>query len=361
MTIWLGMTAFEPVEVGGLVLPNRIAMSPMTRNRAPGRIPNEQMAEYYAQRAGAGLIITEGTQPTAVGQGYLDTPGLHSADQIEGWRKVTDAVHAAGGRIFVQLMHSGRVGHHTFVPPGTRHVAPSPIRADAKIFTADGLQDMTEPEELDEAGIAEAIGGFVQAARNAIEAGFDGVEIHAANGYLLHQFLSSNANQRADRWGGPVENRIRLVVAVTKAVAEAIGGHRAGIRISPGVPSNDIREDDPDEVYPALVQALNPLHLAYLHIFEGPYRDLTSRLREEFDGPLILNPRTPDGLTGEQHLALLDEGTADLLTFGRLFLANPDLVTRLAKGGPYNTPDPATFYGGDRRGYTDYPQLAAGA
>lgn len=350
-------TAFEPIELGGLVLPHRIAMSPMTRNRAPGRVPNDLMAEYYAQRGGAALIITEGTQPSAVSQGYLDSPGMHDEEQIRGWRKVTDAVHEAGGRIFVQLMHSGRVGHPSFLPDGLRHQAPSPVRADSKIFTAEGLADMVEPQELDEAGIAATIADFAQAARNAIEAGFDGVEIHAANGYLLHQFLSSNVNLRTDRWGGSVENRIRLTVEVAKAVADAIGAGRVGVRISPGVTNNDIREDDPYELYPALIQALNPIGLAYLHIMEGPYRDLTLQLRKEFEGALILNPSTPEGFTSEEHLKLIEDGTADVITFGALFLANPDLPVRLANGGPFNTPDRATFYGGDARGYTDYPKL----
>jgi N-ethylmaleimide reductase len=330
----------------------------MTRNRAVGEVPNDLMAEYYAQRASAAFIVTEGTQPSAIGQGYLNTPGIHSKEQIQGWRKVTDAVHAADGRIFVQLMHSGRVGHPSFLPAGMRHVAPSPVRAETKVFTAEGMAETPVPVELDEEGIASTIADYVQAARNAIEAGFDGVELHGANGYLLHQFLSTNANLRTDRWGGSVDGHIRMTVEVAKAAAEAIGAHRVGLRISPGVTNNDIREDNPEETYPALIRELNPIGLAYLHIFEGPLRDLTLKLRAEFEGVLVLNPFTPDAMTSADELKLIENGTADVLTFGAMFLANPDLPARLVAGGPYNQPDRATFYGGDGHGYTDYPTMS---
>lgn len=351
--------AFEPFKLGDLTLPHRIAMSPMTRSRAYGQIPSDSMAEYYAQRASAAFIVTEGTQPSIVGQGYLNTPGIHSKEQVQGWRKVTDAVHAADGRIFVQLMHSGRVGHSSFLPEGVRSVAPSPVRAEIKMFTTEGHADASEPVELDEEGIATTIADFAQAARNAIEAGFDGVELHGANGYLLHQFLATNTNLRTDRWGGSVDGRIRLTVEVAKAVAEAIGAQRVGLRISPGVTNNDIREDDPEETYSALIREINPIGLAYLHMFEGPLRDLTLKLREEFDGALVLNPFTPGATTTANEFELLDNGTADILTFGALFLANPDLPARLAAGGPYNTPDRKTFYGGDDHGYIDYPTMTS--
>jgi N-ethylmaleimide reductase len=252
---------FDPVTVGGLVLPHRIAMSPMTRNRAPGQIPNDLMARYYSQRASAGLIITEGTQPSVVGQGYLNTPGIHSAEQIHGWRKVTDAVHERGGRIFVQLMHSGRVGHASLLPDGMHHVAPSAVRADIQIFIGDRMGDAPVPTELTEDGITATIQDHAQAAANAIDAGFDGVELHGGNGYLIHQFLSTNANLRTDRWGGSQHNCARFAVETAKAVAERIGAHRVGLRISPGVTNNDIREDDPHDTYSALVDGLRPIGL----------------------------------------------------------------------------------------------------
>ncbi len=348
---------FDPVTVGGLALPHRIAMSPMTRSRAYGQIPNELMAEYYAQRAGAALIITEGTQPSVVGQGYLNTPGIHSPEQIAGWRKVTDAVHARGGRIFVQLMHTGRVGHHSLIPDGHSHVGPSAVRADIQIFIGDGMGDVPVPVALTEEGIQATIADFANAAANAIEAGFDGVELHGANGYLIHQFLSTNANQRTDRWGGSRHNRVRFAVEATRAVADRIGAHRVGLRVSPGVTNNDIHEADPHETCAELVDGLNPIGLAYLHVFEGPYRDITLMLRKEFTGTLILNPATPGSFTSKENLDVIEDGTADIITFAANFLANPDLPERLRHDKPLNTPDPATFYGGDHRGYTDYPTL----
>ncbi len=349
---------FEPVKLGDLVLPHRIAMSPMTRNRAYGQVPNDLMAEYYAQRASAGIIITEGTQPSVVGQGYLNTPGLHSDEQIRGWRKVTDAVHARGGRILVQLMHSGRVGHPSLLPEGVSHVGPSPVRADIQVFIGDGMGDAPVPVELSEADIAATIEDYANAAANAVEAGFDGVELHGANGYLIHQFLSTNANQRTDKWGGSRHNRVRFAVETAKAVADRIGSHRVGIRLSPGVTNNDIHEADPHETYAELIDGLKPLGLAHLHVFEGPYRDITLMLRKEFDGTFILNPSTPGAFTSKENLDLIEDGTADVITFGALFLANPDLPRRLAEDKPLNTPDPTTFYGGDHRGYTDYPTLS---
>ncbi|MFD2470268.1 alkene reductase [Amycolatopsis silviterrae] len=355
-------TAFDPIDLGGKRLPNRIAMAPMTRSRAygPGAAPTELNATYYAQRASAGLIVTEGTQPSVLGQGYPDTPGLHSAAQIAGWHQVTDAVHAKGGTIFAQLMHTGRIGHPSLLPDGLLPVGPSPVAAKGQVFTHDGMKDFVTPKELTEDEIAQTIADFAAAARNAIEAGFDGVEIHGANGYLIHQFLAPNANRRADGWGGPAAGRIRLGVEVATAVAEAIGAHRTGFRISPGNPLNDIAETDPSDVeqtYTSLVAALAPLGLAYLHLLEGPDRDLTKRLRKDWPGVFVLNPFTHPEPTGPDSLGLVEDGTADLIAFGALFLANPDLPDRLAEGGPFNTPDKAAFYGGDHRGYTDYPAL----
>ncbi|SHF15581.1 alkene reductase [Streptoalloteichus hindustanus] len=354
-------TAFDPIDLAGLRLGNRIAMAPMTRSRAygPGATPTPETAVYYSQRASAGLIISEGIQPSVVGQGYPNTPGLHSAEQVAAWRAVTDAVHEKGGVIFAQLMHTGRIGHPSLLPDGLVPVAPSAVRAAGQVFTGAGLLDFVTPVALTEEGIAETIADFVRAARNAVEAGFDGVELHGANGYLLNQFLSTNTNQRTDGWGGSVQGRIRFVVEVTRAVVDAIGANRVGLRISPANTYNDIAEDDHRDTYPALLDALNPLGLAYLHVAEGPDRELTGLLRKRWNSTFVLNPFTPDGSTGPEHLALVEDGSTDLVSFGALFLANPDLPARLAAGGPYNTPDRATFYGGDARGYTDYPALPA--
>ncbi|MFG3509083.1 alkene reductase [Streptomyces sp. NPDC047821] len=356
-------TAFDPIDLSGTRLANRIAMAPMTRSRAgAGRVPTALTAEYYAQRASAGLIITEGIQPSPVGQGYPDTPGLHSDEQTAAWRRVTDAVHAEGGRIFAQIMHSGRIGHPDLLadqPGGLRPVAPSAVAARGKVFTHEGPKDYVTPHELTDAEVRETIADFVAAARNAVAAGFDGVELHGANGYLIHQFLAPNTNLRTDAWGGSVEGRVRFAAEVVKAVAAEIGPERTGLRISPGNPFNDIDEPAPEETYTALVAAIEPLGLAYLHVLEGgpDSRALTLELRKRFSGTLVLNPAT-EGPTSAEDLALIEDGTADIVAFGALFLANPDLPARLRANGPYNTPDTATFYGGDHRGYTDYPALA---
>ncbi|MFG1918593.1 alkene reductase [Micromonospora sp. NPDC048898] len=355
-------TAFDPVRIGRYEAGNRVAMAPMTRSRAygEGASPTDLTAIYYSQRAGAGLIITEGIQPSPVGQGYLATPGLHSATQVAAWRKVTEAVHARGGLTFAQLMHTGRIGHPGLYASGSlTPVGASPVPAAGQAFTPDGMRDFVVPEELDADGIAETIADFTSAARNAIEAGFDGVELHGANGYLLHQFLSTNANLRDDEWGASIAGRIRLTVEVARSVAEAIGADRVGLRISPTVTINDIVEDDHRETYLALIDELNPLGLAYLHIGEGPDTEFTPMLRERWTGTLILNPYTPDGFTGPEALKLVETGATDLVSYGRLFMANPDLVDRLRVGGPFNTPDYSKAYGGDHVGYTDYPVLTS--
>ncbi|MCB5180473.1 alkene reductase [Streptomyces antimicrobicus] len=351
-------SAFDPIHVGGAELANRIAMAPMTRSRAAaGGVPTELTAEYYAQRASAGLIVTEGIQPSPVGQGYPFTPGLHSAEQVTAWRRVTDAVHAAGGRIFAQLMHTGRIGHPSLLPDGLTPVGPSAVAAKGQVFTPEGPQDFVTPRELTAAEVRQTIADYASAARNAIEAGFDGVELHGANGYLIHQFLAPGTNRRTDEWGGTVENRIRFAVETVKAVAAEIGAERTALRVSPGNPFNDIDEPDPLPTYEALVKEIDQLGLAYLHIMEpAGTRGITLALREQFSGRLILNPAT-DGPTDHRALGLVEEGVADVVAFGSLFLANPDLPARLRAEGPYNTPDQATFYGGDARGYTDYPAL----
>ncbi|MFD5682861.1 alkene reductase [Streptomyces bacillaris] len=353
-------TAFDPIDLAGTPLANRIVMAPMTRSRAgEGGTATELTAAYYAQRASAGLIVTEGIQPSAVGQGYPFTPGLHSAEQVASWRKVTDAVHAEGGRIFAQIMHAGRIGHPVLLPDGLVPVGPSPVRAAGQVFTAEGPKDFVEPHELTDEEIRQTIADFVSASRNAIEAGFDGVELHGANGYLIHQFLAPNTNLRTDAWGGSDEGRVRFAAEVVKAVAAEIGGARTALRISPSNPYNDIDEPAPDAVYTALAQEIEPLGLAYLHILEdAPIRELTLQLRKVFTGPVLINVHS-DGPTGPDDHTVIDDGIADLISYGVLFLANPDLPARLKAGGPFNTPDPSTFFGGDAKGYTDYPALDA--
>ncbi len=358
-------TAFDPVTVGGLRLRNRIVMAPMTRSRAAGTLATAEMARYYAQRAGAGLIITEGIQPSAVGQGYPTTPGPHTSRQVEAWRPVTDAVHAAGGTIVAQLMHTGRIGHpsnteavgHGALTP----VGPSAVRAAGKIFTPTGLQDLVTPKALTDDEIAVTVTDFASAARNAIDAGFDGVEVHGANGYLLHQFLSTNANQRTDRWGGSLERRIQFALSVVRAVADAIGADRTGLRLSPNNGLGDIAEPDYATIYPLLVGALDSLGLAYLHLVEAGDPDLTPVIRAAWHGALILNAATPNPLDHRRRLDLVAGGATDLVSFARLFIANPDLVTRLAAGSELALPDMSKAYGGDHRGYTDYPTLADAA
>jgi N-ethylmaleimide reductase len=351
---------FEPTEVGKLSLTNRIVMAPLTRNRAgAGQVPQDIAAEYYGQRASVGLIISEGTQPSAVGQGYLNTPGLHSDAQIEGWRAVADAVHAGGGHIFVQLMHTGRIGHPDN-KPAKDIVAPSAIAAPGQIVTAAGQQDYPTPRALETDEIAGVIAEFVYAARSAVEAGVDGVEIHGANGYLVHQFLAPSSNQRTDGYGGSPENRARFAIEVVKAVVEAIGAERVGIRISPAHNIQGAIEDDPAETaatYRALVEAIAPFGIAYLSYLADPRAELIRELRTRFGGPVIGN----DGFGAVSSLAsaqaILDEDLADLVAIGRPVLANPDLVRRWQTGAELNEPDQATFYGGHAKGYTDYPTL----
>ncbi|GHJ34189.1 alkene reductase [Streptomyces hygroscopicus subsp. sporocinereus] len=350
-------TAFDPIDLSGLRLRNRVVMPGMGRARAfgPGNTATDSMVTYYAQRATAGLIITEGSQPSIVGQGFPNTPGLHSTEQIAAWRHVTDAVHAEGGTIFAQISHVGRVGDPGLLPDGLVQVAPSAVAAPGQLFTFDGMKDFTTPRELTSQEVRETIADFAQAARNAIEAGFDGVELHAAYGYLIHQFLAPNSNLRTDEWGGSVEGRVRFAAEVATAVSEAIGAQRTGIRVSPGTGYNGVEEPDPEPTYVHLVRRLSEIGLAYLHVVENS-RDLTGILRKEFSGAFILNPAT-DGFTSAAELALIEDGTADMISFGALFLANPDLPARLRAGGPYNTPDRTTYYGGTDKGYIDYPYL----
>ena len=347
---------FVPFSLGPLQLDNRLVMAPLTRNRAgEGEAPTALAAEYYAQRASAGLIVSEGTQPSAVGQGYPHTPGLHTDGQVEGWRLVADAVHAAGGLIVAQLMHAGRIGHQNIT--GLQPVAPSPITPAGEVYTEQGMTAFEAPRALGTDELPGVVAEFVDAARRAIDAGLDGVELHAANGYLLQQFLSDSTNHRTDSYGGSPENRARFVIEVATAVTAAIGADRVGIRISPGGTFNDIAETETAVTYRALLEGLAPLGLLYLHVLEGAETDFRTALRAQWDGPVIVNT----GFGGPSDLATaqatVDNGQADMFCIGRPFLANPDLVERLRTGAELNEPDPSTFYAGGARGCTDYPAL----
>lgn len=344
-------------KLGSVTLANRVVMAPMTRDRStPEGVPTQMNAEYYAQRASNGLIITEGTQPSDDGQGYLLTPGIYRDDQIKGWRLVTDAVHAAGGRIFIQLMHVGRISHPANTPHHRQPVAPSAVKPAAKMFTMSGLEDIPAPRELSVTEIAQTVDDFRRAAAAAVAAGADGVEIHGANGYLVHQFLSTNANERTDAYGGSTENRIRFGVEVATAIAKEIGADRTAIRISPGNPYNDMVDDASRAPYRALVEALAPLQLAYLHLIQVGDEELLRWIRPRWPTALIVNR---PGRQASNVADDVDAGLADLASVAALSLANPDLVARLQSGAALNVPNPATFYGGTAHGYTDYPTLAA--
>ena len=362
---------FTPFTAGALSLANRIVMAPLTRNRAPDAIPTPLMATYYRQRASAGLLITEAAAISPQGQGYADVPGLYGTEQLDGWKRITDAVHEADGKIVVQLWHVGRVSHTSLQPHGQAPVAPSAIRARTKtVLITDGVPtftDTSEPRALDAGEIPGIVQDYRHAARNAIAAGFDGVEIHAANGYLIDQFLKTGSNHRSDDYGGSIPNRARLLLEVTRGVADTIGGDRTGIRLSPVTPANDVIDAHPQPLFEYVVRHLAPLNLAYLHVIEGSTggpRDIEDRpfdyaaLRQAWrkaggNGAWMVN-NGYDGPMAEQAL----ENGADLVAFGRPFIANPDLVLRLRRGGPFNKPDRATFYGGGEKGYTDYPTLA---
>jgi N-ethylmaleimide reductase len=357
---------FDPVALGPYRLTNRIVMAPLTRARAGADgVPGPLMAEYYAQRASAGLIIAEATVVSPQGRGYAFTPGLYSAAHAAGWRRVTDAVHARGGRIFDQLWHVGRISHSKLQPGGALPVAPSAITAKANAFTDAGFEPCVTPRALETAEIPGIVAEFAAAGRRALEAGFDGVELHAANGYLIEQFLRDSTNRRTDAYGGPLANRARFLIEVVEAVVAVCGGSRVGIRLSPLSPSNDCGADgDPEATYGYVTEHLNAYGLAYLHLIEG----VTQGAREVAGGfDLGQLRRAFRGLTVANNgydLALALEARrlkrADLICFGRPFIANPDLVERLRSGAPLAPPDRRTFYAGGAPGYTDYPVLAAG-
>lgn len=350
---------FTPVRVGRSALPNRMVMAPMTRSRADeAGIPGDLTASYYAQRAGAGLIISEGVFPTAMGKGYVRTPGIATDAQVAGWKQVTDAVHARGGRIFMQLMHCGRVSHPSLLPGGAVPVAPSAIRPKGQTWTDSGLQDMVTPQALSLAGIAQVVDDYRQATHRALAAGFDGVELHAASGYLPEQFLSSGSNHRTDDYGGSVANRSRFVIEVLQAMVAEAGGERVGIKISPEMGYNDIVDAAPQETYAGLVERMRGLGLAYLHVaLFGTPVDYHALLRPRFDGAYLAG----GGLDQARAETLLSAGRADAAVFGSAFLANPDLPERFRRGATLNAPDKATFFTPGAQGYTDYATLDAAA
>src|SRR5450755_2303967 len=356
---------FEPFKLGPITLPNRAVMAPLTRNRAAaGLVPSPLATEYYGQRASAGLLVTEASQVSQQGQGYQDTPGIYSKEQIAGWRKVTDRVHERQGRIFIQLWHVGRISHTSLQPGGGAPVAPSAIRAKGKTFVNNTFTDISEPRALELAEIPGIIESFKRGTANALEAGFDGVEIHGANGYLLDQFAKDGGNKRTDAYGGGIENRARLMLEVSKAVVDAIGPERTGIRISPVTPANDISDSNPQALFDYITDQLEALKLVYIHVIEGATggpRDFApfdyAALRRRFSRAYIAN----NGYDFELATKVLATGAADLIAFGKPFISNPDLVERLKAGAPLNAPDKATFYGGGAKGYTDYTTLQTAA
>ena len=352
---------FSPLKVGALELPNRIIMAPMTRNRAPETIPLPLTAKYYGQRADAGLIITEGSQISTQGIGYPGTPGIHSAEQVDAWKTVTHAAHEKGGRIFLQLWHCGRTSHPDF-HGGEAPVAPSAIAPAGKTFTYEGMKEFVAPRTLSLSDISEIVSDYAKAADNAKQAGFDGVEIHAANGYLIDQFLRDSTNHRNDEYGGPIENRARFLLEVTEAVVKVWGSERVGLRLSPLNPFNDIKDSDPQATFHYAVNALNPFNLAYLHVTEmgaenpglaGPAFNV-KELRDIWQGVYFTN----GGYDKIKANAALERNEADAVAFGVPYLANPDLVSRFQQDAKLNIPNEKTFYAGEEKGYTDYPTLS---
>ena len=360
-------TLFDPIRFGAIATTNRVVMAPLTRDRAgPGQTPTPMMATYYEQRASAGLILTEATQISAEGQGYLDTPGIYSAEQVAGWRRITNAVHARGGKIVVQLWHVGRISHVSLQPNGQPPVSSTARRANGKTFTAQGFEDVSEPRALRLDELPRIVAEYRQAARNAIDAGFDGIEVHSANGYLLEQFLRDSINDRGDAYGGPKENRARLLLEVMNAIVAEIGAGRTGLRLSPVTPANDAKQDsDAQGLFNYVVERLAPLKLAFIHVVEGAtggprdvapfdYAALRSRFKQGNEhGAWIVN----NGYTRAMAIETVASGAADLVAFGKPFISNPDLVRRLRDDAPLAALNRDTLYGGGAAGYTDYPAL----
>ncbi|MDE2402341.1 MAG: alkene reductase [Burkholderiales bacterium] len=357
---------FDPIHIGDLDLANRLVMAPLTRNRAgQNQVPTDLMVTYYEQRAnpatGAGLIVSEATQISPQGQGYLDTPGIYSAEQVAGWRKVTDAVHAQGGKIVVQLWHVGRISHTSLQPGGAAPLAPSAIQANTKTFTAKGFEPVSAPRALTLEELPGIVDQYRRAARNAITAGFDGVEVHGANGYLLDQFLRDGSNHRTDAYGGSIQNRARLLIEVMQAVVDEIGAKRTAIRISPVTPSNDAHDSNPQALFNHVAEQLDKLQLLYVHVIEGETggkRDIApfdyEALHHRVHAPWMVNNGYSLALADD----VLNQGGADLVAFGRPFIGNPDLGRRLRDGVTLNALNPATLYGGGAAGYTDYPAMS---
>lgn len=359
---------FDPAQFGDIALSNRVVMAPLTRQRAPGRQPRTLMRDYYVQRASAGLIVSEGVQISPEGQGYVHTPGLHSDEQVQGWREVTDGVHAAGGRIVAQLWHVGRISHVAVQEGGAQPVSSTATAALAKTFTPNGFEPVSTPRALRTDELPRLVADYRRAAANALRAGFDGVEVHGANGYLLEQFLRDSINDRTDAYGGSPAHRVRLVVEVMQALCDEIGAGRTGIRLSPITPVNGAALDsDPQGLFGLLVQALAPLKLAFIHVVEGTTGGPRDNAPFDFEalrrvykaahpaGGWIVN----NGYTRAMALDAVAQGRADAVAFGRPFIANPDLVERLRRDAPWAELQRATLYGGGAEGYTDYPMLAA--
>ena len=354
---------FTPLRLGRLEMPNRIVMAPLTRNRAgEGNVPQPINTTYYMQRASAGLIITEATPISAMAHGYPATPGIHSREQVAGWKQVVDAVHSHGGRIFMQLWHVGRISHPSLLPGGALPVAPSAIRPAGQAYTYEGLQDFVTPRAQEREELPALVEEYRVAAKNALDAGFDGVEIHAANGYLLDQFLRDGTNRRSDAYGGAIPNRARLLLEVTATVCSVWGADRVGVRISPINPFNDIHDSNPQALFEHVAEVLNPFGLAYLHVVEVgigeseglPPFDFVA-LRQRFRGNYMAN----GGYDKARANAALATNLVDCVAFGVPYIANPDLVERFARDAALNAADQATFYGGGAQGYTDYPMLSA--
>lgn len=351
---------FSPITLGALSLPSRIVMAPLTRCRAgAGNVPHALNATYYAQRATAGLIISEATQVVPEGQGYPSTPGIHSDEQVAGWKRVTDAVHAAGGRMVLQLWHVGRVSHPVFQPGGKLPVAPSAIPPKGQLYDPAWKKiDYVAPRPLELSEIPGVIAAYVKGAENARRAGFDGIEVHGANGYLLDQFLRDGTNQRTDAYGGSISNRARLLLEVTEAVIGVWGASRVGVRLSPTNPNNDMADSNPKATFGHVARELARFHLAYVHVLEAiatpPQEAVLPTVKAACGAPVIAN----SGYELDSAQAAIREGRADAIAFGKLFIANPDLPARLAKSGPFNAWDAKSFYGGTEKGYTDYPAMA---
>ena len=347
-------TLFDPLRVGGIELDNRIVMAPMTRSRADDRgVQPAYVAEYYRQRASAGLIITEATNVSPLAKGYVRTPGVYTPEQADSWRPVVEAVHARGGKIFMQIFHTGRIALPDFLPEGELPVAPSAVRAKGQNYTDEGMKEFVTPREITIEEIKQTVRDFAAAAANAVNVGFDGVELHAASGYLVQQFLSTNVNRRTDEYGGSIENRARFLLEVLDAMIEAVGASRVGVKFSPRMPFNDIEETDAEELYTYVLRKLSGRGLAYVHVGDFTGEGWHAKLRPVYEGVYFAGA----GLTKESGEELLAAGLADAVVFGTKFISNPDLPERFRRGVPLNEPDQATFYTPGERGYTDYPAL----